>query len=66
MVRYMNKNIFREYDIRGIADTDLTNDTVYLIGKAFGNYLYKNNHKPETYFFHFQACFERCVDLYKV
>lgn len=40
----MNKNIFREYDIRGIADTDLTNDTVYLIGKAFGNYLYKNNH----------------------
>ena len=40
----MNKNIFREYDIRGIADTDLTNDTVYLIGKAFGSYLYKNNH----------------------
>ena len=44
MGRYMNKNIFREYDIRGIADTDLTNDTVYLIGKAFGSYLYKNNH----------------------
>ena len=34
--KYMNNNIFREYDIRGIADIDLDNDTVYLIGKAFG------------------------------
>jgi phosphomannomutase/phosphoglucomutase len=31
-------NIFREYDIRGIADTDLTNENVALIGKAFATH----------------------------
>ena len=41
----MNNNIFREYDIRGIADIDLDNDTVYLIGKAFGTHLITNKHK---------------------
>ncbi len=41
----MNNNIFREYDIRGIADSDLDNDTVYLIGKAFGKHLISNKHK---------------------
>lgn len=40
----MNSHIFREYDIRGIADTDLTNETVFLIGKAFGSYLIQHNH----------------------
>jgi phosphomannomutase / phosphoglucomutase len=46
----INPLIFRAYDIRGIADpsmaepplttpADLTEDTVYLIGKAFGTYL---------------------------
>jgi NDP-sugar pyrophosphorylase family protein len=39
-----DNNIFREYDIRGIADVDLDNDTVYLIGKAFGKYLIVNKH----------------------
>lgn len=32
----MNPNIFRAYDIRGIADTDLNDDTVDRIGKAYG------------------------------
>ncbi len=32
----MNPAIFREYDIRGIADTDLTDDVVRAIGRAFG------------------------------
>ncbi|GBF32738.1 phosphomannomutase [Desulfocucumis palustris] len=32
----VNANIFREYDIRGEADRDLTNETVILLGKAFG------------------------------
>ena len=45
MVLYMNNDIFREYDIRGIANIDLDNDTVYLIGKAFGKYLITNKHK---------------------
>ena len=40
----MNDNIFREYDIRGIADSDLTNDVVFEIGRAFGCFLRKNNH----------------------
>lgn len=32
----MNPNIFREYDIRGTADHDLTDDVAGCIGKAFG------------------------------
>lgn len=32
----MNPDIFREYDIRGQADTDLTDDAVQLLGRAFG------------------------------
>ncbi|MEO0102843.1 MAG: hypothetical protein ABIK81_03985, partial [candidate division WOR-3 bacterium] len=35
----MNKDIFREYDIRGIADKDLTDEVVYLIGKGYGTYV---------------------------
>ncbi len=31
----MNTEIFRAYDIRGIADTDLTNDVAVQIGRAF-------------------------------
>ncbi|MBS4014884.1 MAG: phosphomannomutase/phosphoglucomutase [Candidatus Latescibacteria bacterium] len=35
----MNKNIFREYDIRGLAETDLTDEVVRSIGKGYGSYL---------------------------
>ena len=31
--------IFREYDIRGIADTDLSDPVVEAVGKAFGTWL---------------------------
>ena len=41
----MNKNIFRMYDIRGIADTDLDNETVTLIGKAYGTYMIRKGYK---------------------
>ncbi len=34
----MNPAIFREYDIRGIADTDLTDDNVYLFARGVGTY----------------------------
>ncbi|OGW89492.1 MAG: phosphomannomutase [Omnitrophica bacterium RIFCSPLOWO2_01_FULL_50_24] len=37
----MNKNIFRQYDIRGVADQDLTNEVVTLIGRAFSAHLLK-------------------------
>ena len=32
----INPNIFRAYDIRGIAEEDLTSDVAYTIGLAFG------------------------------
>ncbi len=33
------KNIFREYDIRGVADVDLTDEIVNAIGRAYGSWL---------------------------
>ena len=35
----ISSNIFREYDIRGIADSDLTDENVTLIGRAFATYM---------------------------
>ena len=35
----LNKNIFREYDIRGIYGKDIDEDIAYLIGKAFATKL---------------------------
>lgn len=32
----INKSIFREYDIRGIAEQDLTDEAITLIGKGYG------------------------------
>lgn len=32
-------HIFREYDIRGIAETELTDETVFLIGQAYATWL---------------------------
>ena len=32
--------IFREYDIRGVVDKDLTEDVYYYIGRAYGTFLY--------------------------
>ena len=34
----INSNIFREYDMRGLADTDLTDANVYQLGRGFGTY----------------------------
>ena len=41
----MNPNIFREYDIRGIVDQDLTAGTVELLGKAIGTFFNQNGAK---------------------
>lgn len=35
----LKQTIFREYDIRGIADTELTSDGVHGLGRALGTYL---------------------------
>ena len=41
----MNEGIFREYDIRGIVETDLTDDVVYNLGRAFGTWMKRRGHK---------------------
>ena len=41
----MNPEIFREYDIRGIAGKDITEDDVVRIGRAVGTYLVRRNRK---------------------
>ncbi len=40
----MNQQIFRQYDIRGIVDKDLTDETVYLLGRGYGTYLKERNY----------------------
>jgi phosphomannomutase/phosphoglucomutase len=40
-----NPNVFREYDIRGIVNRDLTEDFVYLLGKGCGTYFAENRVK---------------------
>jgi phosphomannomutase/phosphoglucomutase len=37
----MNPRIFREYDIRGLVDQDLTDETVRLIGRGLATYLFR-------------------------
>jgi len=41
----MNKNIFREYDIRGIVGPDLTDETVTIVAKAIGTFFRQNGAK---------------------
>ncbi len=35
----INKNIFREYDIRGVYPHELNENTAYIIGKSYGSYI---------------------------
>ncbi|MBD3349469.1 MAG: phosphomannomutase [Candidatus Eisenbacteria bacterium] len=39
----MKSHIFREYDIRGVVGTDLTEETVTLIGRGLGTFLRRND-----------------------
>jgi len=41
-VAVVNPDIFRQYDIRGVAERDLTPETVELLGKAFGTYIQRH------------------------
>ena len=41
----MNRRIFREYDVRGLHETDLTDDVVTDLGRAFGSYLRRKGAK---------------------
>jgi phosphomannomutase/phosphoglucomutase len=38
----LKQTIFREYDIRGVADVDLLSEDVKVLGQAFGTYLQRN------------------------
>ena len=38
----MNHHIFREYDIRGLVGTDLTEETVLVLARAIGTYFRQN------------------------
>ena len=38
----MNEHIFREYDIRGVVDRDLTEETVYDLARAIGTFFRAN------------------------
>ncbi len=42
MVKIMNKEIFREYDIRGIYNKELTDNDAYIIGQSYGSYIKQN------------------------
>ncbi len=44
----INPGIFREYDIRGIVDKDLTDDTVSLLAKGAATYFLKEGCKTVT------------------
>ena len=48
MIKTINPQIFREYDIRGLVDQDLTRDTVERIGKGIGTYIRRNGGKTIT------------------
>lgn len=41
----INAEIFRQYDIRGVVDKDLTLETVELLGKGIGTYFRTNDRK---------------------
>lgn len=41
----MNPNIFRAYDVRGIADDDLPNEVVYALARAYGTVIRRDGGK---------------------
>ena len=38
----MEKNIFREYDIRGVYPTEVNEEAAYTIGRSYGSYIQEN------------------------
>ena len=48
MTETINSQIFREYDIRGLVDQDLTHKSVERIGKGIGTYIQRKGGKTLT------------------
>lgn len=44
----MNETIFREYDIRGIVETDFPDDVVLKLGRAYGTWMRRRGHNLVT------------------
>lgn len=44
----INSHVFRGYDIRGVIDTDLTEDTYYIFGRAYATFLSRRRIKLST------------------
>jgi phosphomannomutase/phosphoglucomutase len=44
----VNPQIFREYDIRGVVEKDLTPDIVRLLGQTYGTYMIEKGLKDVT------------------
>lgn len=43
----IDKNIFREYDIRGIYPTQINEDIAYLVGRSYGSYIREKLNKDK-------------------
>jgi len=43
----INKDVFREYDVRGIATSDFSGDFAINLGKSFGTFV-RNQNKKES------------------
>lgn len=39
LIKEINPNIFREYDVRGVYPKDINEDVAYTFGKAYGSYI---------------------------
>lgn len=59
----LNHNIFREYDIRGIADRDLTPEAVLLISKALGTFFRQKGAKNIAVGFDCRASSRRIYEI---
>lgn len=56
-------HIFREYDIRGVVDEDLSEDVYYNLGRAYGTFLYSQEGIEPVKGEHMRVCAGRDVRL---
>ncbi|MDZ7374030.1 MAG: phosphomannomutase/phosphoglucomutase [candidate division KSB1 bacterium] len=45
---FVNPNIFRQYDVRGVAERDLTDEVVEQLGRAFGTFMRRKGYRTLT------------------
>ncbi|MFZ5376260.1 MAG: phosphomannomutase/phosphoglucomutase [Patescibacteria group bacterium] len=48
IVKTINPNIFRGYDLRGVADIDLNEDVYYTLGRAYATFLHQRRIMEST------------------